>query len=193
MMVVARRALVATIVLTLLTGVLYPLLLTAVGRVVFVDEAQGSLIRQDGRIVGSRLVGQAWEGERWMYGRPSATDYDAGRSGGSNLGPASGELTETISQRAGAILAIEAPYHAQLSVESIPPDLLLASGSGLDPEISLEAALLQAPRLASIRGLPVQTVVDLIHDGIRRPPLDLFGQSRVNVLEINLALEELGT
>lgn len=188
---VVRRALVATMVLTLITGVLYPLLVTAVGRVAFPDRSEGSLLRDDGRVIGSRLVGQAWEGERWLYGRPSAVDYDAARSGGSHLGPSSEELARSIRQRADAIMATERPYYPEVSVESIPADLLLASGSGLDPEISVEAARFQAPRVASVRGVPLQSVLEVIEEHVQRPPLELFGAARVNVLQVNLALEAM--
>lgn len=186
---IARRALMAALVLTFITGVFYPLVVTVVGQLAFGDKAEGSLIREDGTVVGSRLIGQAWQGEEWLYGRPSAVDYDAGHSGASNLGPASKVLTEAIGERAQAILALENAYHPGISTKDIPPDLLLASGSGLDPDVSVEAAQFQAPRLASVRGIPLADVLDLIDDHARRPPLDLFGAARVNVLEFNRALE----
>ncbi|MBW3591806.1 MAG: potassium-transporting ATPase subunit KdpC [Actinobacteria bacterium] len=186
---IARRALMATLVLTFITGVFYPLMVTVVGQLAFGDQAEGSLIREDGTVVGSRLIGQAWQGEQWMYGRPSAIDYDAGRSGASNLGPASEVLTDAIGERAQAILALENAYRPGISTKDIPPDLLLASGSGLDPDVSVEAARFQARRLASVRGIPLADVLDLIEDHARRPPLDLFGAARVNVMELNRALE----
>lgn len=189
MMRIARRALMATLVLTVVTGVFYPLIVTVVGQLAFGDRAEGSLIREDGTVVGSRLIGQAWQGEQWLYGRPSAVDYDAGRSGASNLGPSSEVLVDAIGERAQAILALENAYRPGISIKDIPPDLLLASGSGLDPDVSVEAARFQAKRLASVRGIPLADVLDLIDDHARRPPLDLFGAARVNVLELNRALE----
>lgn len=191
MIKVIRRALMVTLVLTLVTGVLYPLTITAVSQVAFPDQAQGSLLREEDKVVGSRLIGQSWEGERWLYGRPSAVDYDASRSGGSNLGPASQELADAIRQRAQGILALESPYRSGLSTEDIPPDLLLASASGLDPDISAEAARFQARRLASVRGLALSDVLGLIEQRTVRPPLDLFGAERINVLEFNKALETM--
>lgn len=189
MMRIARRALTATLVLTVVTGVFYPLMVTVVGQLAFGDRAEGSLIREDGTVVGSRLIGQAWQGEQWLYGRPSAVGYDAGRSGASNLGPSSKVLADAIGERAQAILALENAYRPGISIKDIPPDLLLASGSGLDPDVSVEAARFQARRLASVRGIPLADVLDLIDDHARRPPLDLFGAARVNVLELNRALE----
>lgn len=189
MMRIARRALMATLVLTVVTGVFYPLTVTVVGQLAFGDRAEGSLVREDGTVVGSRLIGQAWQGEQWLYGRPSAVDYDAGRSGASNLGPSSEVLVDAIGERAQAILALENAYRPGISIKDIPPDLLLASGSGLDPDVSVEAARFQARRLASVRGIPLADVLDLIDDHARRPPLDLFGAARVNVLELNRALE----
>ncbi|MEX2587097.1 MAG: potassium-transporting ATPase subunit KdpC [Actinomycetota bacterium] len=191
MMRVIRRALLVTLVLTLITGVVYPLTVTVVGQLAFPDQAEGSLIRENGTVVGSRLIGQAWQGERWLYGRPSAVDYDASTSGGSNLGPASRELADAIGSRAEEVLALENPYHPGISIDDIPSDLLLASGSGLDPEISPGAARFQAPRVAAVRGVPLAKVFDLIDAYARRPPLDLFGSERVNVLEINRALEAM--
>lgn len=186
---IARRALMATLVLTFVTGVFYPLMVTVVGQLAFGDQAEGSLIREDGTVVGSRLIGQAWQGEQWLYGRPSAVDYDASRSGASNLGPTSEVLADSIGERAQAILALENAYNPGISIKDIPPDLLLASASGLDPDVSVEAARFQARRLAAVRGIPLADVLDLIDDHARRPPLDLFGAARVNVLELNRALE----
>lgn len=191
MMRTVRRALMATLVLSVITGVLYPLTVTVAGRLAFPDQAEGSLIREGDAVTGSRLVGQPWQGEGSFYGRPSAVDYDAGTSGGSNLGPASTELTDAIQARAEAILMLENPYHPGISIADIPPDLLLASSSGLDPDISVEAARFQARRLASVRDLRLAEVLDLIDEHVEQPPLNLFGAPRVNVLEINQGLEAM--
>ena len=117
------------------------------------DKADGSLVRVDGRVVGSSSIGQLWEGEEWFHGRPSAVDYDASTSSGSNLGPNSQELSDLIAERLDAVLALEGPYVPDLTAADIPVDLLTASASGLDPHISPEAAELQAPRIAEVRGL----------------------------------------
>jgi K+-transporting ATPase ATPase C chain len=148
------------------------------------DKADGSLVRVDGRIVGSSSIGQLWEGEEWFHGRPAAVDYDATTSSGSNLGPTSQALADLIAERAQAILDLEGPYSPDLSVADIPVDLLTASASGLDPHISPAAARLQAPRIAEVRGLSLDRVLALID----AKPATL-GWPRVNVLDLNLALE----
>jgi K+-transporting ATPase ATPase C chain len=179
------RALRATLVLALLTGIIYPVALTGIAKVLMPGKAEGSLVRVDGRVVGSSLVGQAWDGSDWFHGRPSAVDYDAASSGGSNLGPNSRELADQIEARVQAILELESPYQPNLTVAGIPVDLLTASGSGLDPDISVEAARLQAPRIAERHDLPLQEVLDLIADATSQGP------ERVNVLSLNLQLQRL--
>jgi K+-transporting ATPase ATPase C chain len=186
------RALRATVVLALLTGLLYPLAITAIAQVTMPDPADGSLVRVDGTVVGSSMIGQSWEGEEWFHGRPSAVGYDASISGGSNLGPSSSELASQIEQRATAILTLEGPYVPNLTVAQIPVDLLAASGSGLDPHISVAAAELQAPRIAAVRGLSLGQVRALIEAHTEGRTLGILGQPRVNVLELNLALQGMG-
>jgi len=182
-------ALRAVIVLGLLTGLVYPLVITGIAQLTMSDAADGSLIRVDGRVVGSSSIGQLWEGDEWFHGRPSSIDYDASTSAGSNLGPTSQALADLIQQRARSILDLEGPYNPGLAVADIPVDLLTASASGLDPHISVAAAVLQAPRIADVRGLPLERVLALIDDKTDGPALGFLGQERVNVLELNLALE----
>jgi K+-transporting ATPase ATPase C chain len=185
----ALRALRAVIVLGLLTGLVYPLVITGIAQVTMPDKADGSLVRVDGRVVGSSSIGQLWEGEEWFHGRPSTVDYDASTSSGSNLGPSSRALADLIEERAEAILDLETPYNPGLAVANIPVDLLTASASGLDPHISVAAAELQAPRIAAVRGLTLDEVMSLIAEHTEAPALGFLGRERVNVVGLNLALE----
>jgi K+-transporting ATPase ATPase C chain len=186
----AVRALRAVLVLALLTGIAYPLAVTGIAQLTMSDKADGSLVRVDGEVLGSSSIGQLWEGEQWFHGRPSAVDYDASTSSGSNLGPNSQELSDQIAERADAILELEGPYHPGLTVSGIPVDLLTTSASGLDPDISVAAAELQAARIAKVRGLPLEQVRSLIEDHTEEPTLGFLGEERVNVLELNLALAQ---
>jgi K+-transporting ATPase ATPase C chain len=184
------RALVATIVLAVLTGLLYPLAMTAVAQVAFKAKADGSLVEVNGQPVGSSLIGQEWTGPQWFYGRPSAVDDDASTSSGSNLGPRSQDLADDIAKQAKAVIKIEAPYRPGVLVADIPADLLTSSGSGLDPDISVAGAQFQAPRIAAERGLSLDQVLSLIRDHTQQKALGFLGEPRVNVLELNLALQE---
>jgi K+-transporting ATPase ATPase C chain len=186
----AFRALRAVVVLALLTGLAYPLLMTGIAQLMMSGKADGSLVRVDGKVVGSSSIGQVWEGEEWFHGRPSAIDYDASTSSGSNLGPNSQELSDEIAERADAILSIEGPYNSGLTISDIPADLLTASASGLDPHISVAAAELQSPRIAEVRGLSLEQVRTLIDQNAEGPTLGFLGEERVNVLELNLALAQ---
>lgn len=190
----AARAIRATVALAVLTGLLYPLVMTGVAQVVFRGKADGSLIHADGRTVGSSLIGQAWTGPQWFYGRPSATStpYDASASSGSNLGPLSRPLAEDVRARIDAILKIEGPYHQGLVASEIPVDLVTSSASGLDPDISPGAARFQAPRIAAVHGISLATVVKLIDQHTEGRTLGVLGEPRINVLQLNLALERLG-
>lgn len=186
----ALRALRAVVVLALLTGLAYPLVITGIAQLTMSGKADGSLVRVNGEIVGSSSIGQLWEGDEWFHGRPSAVDYDASTSSGSNLGPNSQDLSDLIAERATAILALEGPYNPDLTVGAIPVDLLTASASGLDPHISVAAAELQAPRIAEVRGLSLDQIRALIDDHTEGAVLGFLGKERVNVLEINLALAQ---
>ena len=180
-------AVLAFLAFTVLVGVLYPLAITGVSQLVFADKADGSLVRRDGVVVGSSLVGQSFTGEQWFQPRPSAAGdgYDGAASAASNLGPTNPELIDTIEQRVGAYrkqngLAADAP---------VPVDAVTASGSGLDPDISPENARLQARRVADARGLPVPRVLELVDEHTSERTLGFMGEPRVNVLELNLALD----
>jgi K+-transporting ATPase ATPase C chain len=187
----AVRALLATIVLALLTGLLYPLAITGLAQVAFRSKADGSLVAQDGRVVGSAMIGQAWTGPDWFHGRPSAVAYDAGTSSGTNLGPTSATLAGEIRRRVAAVLKLEGPYDPGLRAGDIPADLVTTSASGLDPNISVASALLQAPRIAAVRGLSLDQVHQLIDANTTGKDLGFLGERRVNVLELNLALDRL--
>ena len=185
----ALRALIATVVLVILTGVLYPAVTTAFAQVALKGEADGSLIQRDGTDVGSSRVGQAWTGPQWFYGRPSAVDYDASTSSGSNLGPTSKPLSDDIASRIQRILKLEGAYTSGLTAAQIPVDLVTASASGLDPDISVAAAEFQAPRIEAVRNIPLQQVQQLIADSTVEKTLGFLGEPHVNVLALNLALD----
>ena len=185
------RATVATVILAVLTGLVYPLVMTGFAQAVFHGKAEGSIVTVDGKPVASRLIGQKWSGPQWFYGRPSAIDYDASTSSGSNLGPLSADLVKAIADRAAAIMKVEGPYVPGLTVAKIPSDLLLASASGLDPDISPEAAFFQVPRIAKARHLSEDRVRQLIQAQVERRIFGLLGEPRVNVLRLNLALDQV--
>ena len=142
--------------------------------------------------MGSSLIGQQWTGPQWFYGRPSAISnpYDASTSSGSNLGPLSKPLADAIRQRVAAILKVDGPYHPGLTAAQIPVDLLTASASGLDPDISPAAALFEAPRIAAVRHLSLARVEALIAAHTSTRTLGFLGEPRVNVLELNLSLRQ---
>lgn len=182
-----RPALILLIILTLLTGVAYPLLVTGVAHVIFPVKADGSLIVEGGRAVGSRLIGQPFSDPKDFWGRPSATSPqpdNALASGGSNLGPLNPALTDAVKARIAALHAADPGNRAP-----VPVDLVTASASGLDPDISLAAAYYQADRVARARSLAPARVRALIANHARRSLLGVIGSPRVNVLELNLALD----
>jgi K+-transporting ATPase ATPase C chain len=180
-----RPALVLLLLFTLLTGVAYPYAIIAIAGVLFPHQASGSLIERDGRIVGSELIGQNFTSERYFHGRPAATavPYDATASGGTNLGPTSRALIDRVAGDSGRL-------HAENPGEPIPVDLITASASGLDPQISPAAAQFQVPRVARARGIGQDRLLSLIAQHTRYRWLGLFGEPAVNVLELNLALDE---
>ncbi len=185
-----RPALTLLVLLTLLTGVVYPLVVTSAGHAVFPFAASGSLLRRDGVIVGSALIGQRFEGAAWFQGRPSATSampYDAAASSGSNLGPLNPVLADSFRSRAAALRQANPGAPALL-----PVDLLTASGSGLDPHIAPASAALQVPRVALARGLTAQAVSELVRRSTEGRQFGVLGEPRVNVLQLNLALEAHG-
>jgi potassium-transporting ATPase KdpC subunit len=182
-----RPALTLLIVLTGITGIAYPLLVTGVAHVIFPAKAGGSLIVVGGEAVGSRLIGQPFSDPKYFWGRPSATSPqpdNALASGGSNLGPLNPALTDAVKVRIAALHAADPGNHAP-----VPVDLVTASGSGLDPEISLAAADYQADRVARARSLNPARVRALIAAHAKRSLLGVIGSPRVNVLELNLAID----
>ena len=181
MMTHIRPALAMLVAMILLTGLAYPLAMTGLARAVAPGLSQGSLVERDGRIVGSALVGQQFAGPGYLHPRPSAVDYATMPSGASNLGPTSAQLKEQVAGRRTA-------YEAQNGA-SAPADAVTASASGLDPDISPENALAQAARIAGARGIDAAIVQQIIRQHVTRPLWGLYGQSRVNVLRTNLALD----
>jgi K+-transporting ATPase ATPase C chain len=191
----------AMVVLTVLVGVLYPLVMTGVSQVLFNDNANGSMFQVDGRDAGSDLIGQAYtrdtgqkdaDGEaimaadpRWFQTRPSAVDYDAGASSGSNLGPNNADLLALVEERKKAVAALE-----QVDESQVPADAVTASASGLDPHISPEYAALQVNRIARERNLSVEQVKQLVEDNTRGRTLGFLGEPRVNVVTLNRDLAE---
>jgi potassium-transporting ATPase KdpC subunit len=191
-----RPAIVFVVTLTLITGVAYPFAMTGLAQLMFPDQAQGSLIERDGKVVGSRLIGQEFTSDRYFHGRPSATTtpdpndatktvaapYNAANSGGSNLGPTSKPLIDRIR---GDIDKLKGENPSA----PVPADLVTTSGSGLDPDVSPEAALFQVPRVAKARNLPENRVRELVEKHTVAPMMGVLGEPRVNVLELNLDLD----
>ena len=182
-----RPAIVLLLVLTVITGVVYPLVVTGIAQVVFPAQAAGSILVRDGKPVGSSLIGQGFSDAKHFWSRPSATapqPYNGLASAGSNLGPLNPALIDGIKSRMDALRAVDPTNRSP-----IPVDLVTASGSGLDPDISLAAAYYQAPRVARERGLQPQAVLALIAAHARGRWLGILGEPRVNVLDLNLALD----
>ena len=187
---IVRPAIVCFAVLTLLTGIAYPRVVTGIGQAVFPEQAAGSLIVRNGKPIGSALIGQQFNDPKYLWGRPSATSplpYNASGSGGSNLGPLNPELTDAVKARIEALRAADPGNTAP-----VPVDLVTASGSGLDPHISATSAQFQAARIAKARQLPLQAVQQLIATHTEGRLFGLLGEPRVNVLQLNLALDDTG-
>jgi len=182
-----RPALMTLLIFTLLTGVIYPLAVTGIAQLVFPHQANGSLIVRNGQAVGSALIGQQFDAPKYFWGRLSATGpfpYNAAASSGSNLGPSNPALLDAVQARITALKAAD-PTNTQ----PIPVDLVTASGSGLDPDISVAAALYQVPRVARIRGMSEAAVTTLVNQYTEGRQFGFLGEPRVNVLELNLALD----
>lgn len=180
-----RTAFLMTIATTILLGVIYPLVITAVAQVLFKDKANGQIRYRSGEAVGSRIIGQAFTSPKYFHSRPSAAGngYDAANSGGTNLAPTNQKLIDRVRDDANSL-------HQENPAQPIPVDLITTSASGLDPEISPAAAEFQVPRVAGERGLPESAVRDLIQRYTKQRDFGLLGEPRVNVLELNLALDD---
>ena len=190
-----RPAVVLTLLLTILTGLIYPGVVTVLAQLIFPYQANGSLHSVNGKVIGSDLIGQYWTSTRYFHGRPSATvnlngtpsPYEADNSAASNLGPTSATLIKSVQQRV-AELKKENP---NAPPGPVPVDLVTTSGSGLDPDITVAAALYQVPRIAAERGLSQSVVQQLVMDHVHGRFLFIFGEPYINVLELNLALDGL--
>jgi potassium-transporting ATPase KdpC subunit len=182
-----RPAFVVLVLMTVLTGLVYPLVITGIGQLFFDDEADGSLVEVDGQVVGSSLIGQQFVSPQYFWPRPSAAGdgYDATASSGSNLGPTNPDLLTAVEERVVAYREANG-----LDPEArVPVDAVTASGSGLDPHISVANARLQAPRVAAERSLPIEDVLALVDEHTEDRPLGFLGDPGVNVLELNIALD----
>jgi len=182
-----RISILMLLVFTLLTGIIYPVVITGIGRVLFKTKTDGSLLLKNGIVQGSALIGQKFEKREFFLGRPSAVNYDAGGSGGSNLGPANKKLIDGIKSRADHVRK----NFNVMEKTAIPSDFLFASGSGLDPHISVEAAMIQAGRIAEIRKVDRKQIEDLIDEKSERQ-LYFYGNRFVNVLILNKTLADKG-
>ncbi len=184
-----RPAVSVFVVITAITGLAYPMLITGISQTLWPQEANGSLIQRQDKVIGSRLIGQNFTNPAYLWGRPSATattPYNGQASGGSNLGPLNPDLAKTVQSRIAALHQVDPNNNAP-----VPIDLVTASGSGLDPDITPAAAQYQASRIARLRGVTVEQVHAVIAAHTVAPQAGLFGESRVNVLQVNLALDQL--
>lgn len=189
-----HQSLVMLLLMTLITGVIYPLAVTGVGQALFARTANGSVIERDGKPLGSELIGQPFSDAKYFWPRPSATAPSANNalaSSGSNQGPTNPALTDAAKQRIDALRAADADATSMPTDVVVPVDLVTASGSGLDPQISPAAAQFQIGRVAHARGLDIAAVAKLVADASEDRQLGVLGEPRVNVLKLNLALDNL--
>jgi potassium-transporting ATPase KdpC subunit len=188
------RSILAIVACTAVFGLAYPALMVAFAAAAFPSQAHGSLLYHDGHVVGSKLAAQDFTGPRYFHERPSATTpaYNPAATTFANYGPTSAVLAQDIHQQAEAILKLEGPYNPGLTIAGIPVDAVTTSGSGVDPDISPAYAQLQARRVAAVRHLPLATVEQLISENTTGRSLGVLGEPGVNVLELNLALDNLG-
>jgi K+-transporting ATPase ATPase C chain len=180
---------VAVVMITAILGFGYPALMTAFAKAAFPSKADGSLIEVRGSVVGSRLAAQKFTKPQYFHERPSAVNYDAAGTSFANFGPTSPNLRKQVADEIKAILRLEGPYNPGLTVHDIPVDAVTTSGSGIDPEISLAYAHLQAPRVAAVRHLSLDRVNELLDENTDGRFIGFFGEPGVNVLELNLALD----
>jgi K+-transporting ATPase ATPase C chain len=190
----AIRSLVAMLAFTIICGGAYPAVVWAIGQGAFGSKANGSIIKIAGKDVGSSMIGQTFTSARYFHPRPTAIElngkefYDASTSGGSNLGPNSKVLSQTVHAR---LVAVEKTYH--VTAKQVPADMVTASFSGLDPDISIRNAKIQAPEVAKARGIPVSKVLALISQRTDTPTFGFIGTTRINVLDLNIALDRATT
>jgi K+-transporting ATPase ATPase C chain len=185
-----RAVIVSLALLTVLTGVVYPLVILGFAQAFFTQQANGSLIQRDGKFIGSMLIGQQFDDPRYFWGRPSATTpspYNAAASVGTNLAPSNPQLAKDAATRAAALAKVHG------ATMPIPLDLVTASGSGLDPHLTLTAMLYQVDRVAAARGMDPVVVRELVQQHVESPTFGILGQRRVNVLAVNLALDAYGS
>lgn len=189
-----KASIVAVIALTAVFGLAYPAVMTGFAHVAFPNQAHGSLIKVNGKVVGSKLAAQSFTSPRYFHERPSATSpaYNAAGTTFSNLGPTDPALATQVNQQIKAILKLEGPYNAGMTVHDIPVDAVTTSGSGIDPDISPAYAALQSHRIAAVRHLPLARVQQLIKQSTDGRALGFLGEPGVNVLELNIALDKQG-
>lgn len=180
------RGFLAMLMLTFILGFCYPLIVTGVGKLFFAGQVNGGLIAENNQVIGSKLMGQNFHSPQYFFARPSASDYNGLNSGGSNLSAADPQLTRAINARIKALIALD-PSQTTL----IPIDLVTSSGSGLDPDISVASAYYQAPRIARLRHLTLAQINQLIAINVTPRQYGFLGEPRVNVLNLNLALDQL--
>jgi potassium-transporting ATPase KdpC subunit len=185
-----RTGLIAVVAMTVVLGLLYPLVITGVSQVLFPGAANGSKVSYDGRVVGSRLIGQEFKGKAYFHSRPSATEYSADATFFANVGPNSKEGREEVRENLASYLKLNKPYDKSLTKEGVPVDAVTNSASGVDPQISEANARIQAHRVAAVRGLSLDEVEALIDGAVEGRGLGVFGEPGVNVLDLNIALEE---
>jgi len=185
-----RTGLIAIVAMTVVLGILYPLAITGISQVVFPGAANGSKVSLDGKVVGSRLIGQEFKGKAWFHSRPSATEYSGNVTFFGNAGPNSAELREELREELAAYVKLNKPYDHSLTREDVPVDAVTQSASGVDPDISQANARIQAHRIAAVRHLPLAKVEELISANTDGRSLGVLGEPGVNVLELNIAIDK---
>jgi K+-transporting ATPase ATPase C chain len=181
---------VAIVVFTAVLGFGYPALMTGFAQLAFSDKANGSLVERDGKAVGSELAAQEFKSPRYFHSRPSAVGYNAAGTSFANLGPTNPDLAKNVQQAAQAILKLEGPYNPGLAIGDIPVDAVTTSASGIDPHISPAYARLQSRRVAAVRNLSLERVLELVSDNTAGRSVGFLGEPGINVLKLNLALDK---